>query len=61
MNIFAKDGAQIVPVAKPLVCRKCFELNLKLLKVKMRAKKVVINLWLLYYEYFTNSEFGKIT
>ena len=42
MNIYAKDGAQIVSVAKTLVCRKYFELNLKLFKVKMRAKKVVI-------------------
>ena len=34
--------AQIVSIAQPLVCRKFFELNIKLFKVRMRAKKVVI-------------------
>ena len=29
-------------IAQPLVCRKFFELNIKLFKVRMRAKKVVI-------------------
>ena len=37
MNIFA----QVVPIAT-LVCRKFLELNIKLFKVRMRAKKVVI-------------------
>ena len=37
MNIFA----QVVPIATS-VCRKFLELNIKLFKVRMRAKKVVI-------------------
>ena len=28
--------------AQTLICRKCFELNIKLLNIRMRAKKVVI-------------------
>ena len=42
MNKFSDDGAQIVLIAQPLVSRKYFKLNLKLFKVRMKAKKVVI-------------------
>ena len=42
MNKFSYDGAQIVLIAQPLICRKYFKLNIKLFKVRMRAKKVVI-------------------
>ena len=42
MNIFAWNGAQIVTIAQLLVCRKFFELSVKLFKVRMRAKKEII-------------------
>ena len=42
MNKFSDDGAQIVLIAQPLVSRKYFKLNIKLFKVRMRAKTVVI-------------------
>ena len=42
MNKFSYDGAQIVLIAQPLISRKYFKLNIKLFKVRMRAKKVVI-------------------
>ena len=42
MDILAQDGAQIVTLPKPLIYREYFELNIKLTKVRMKAKKVVI-------------------
>ena len=43
MKIFSWDGAQVVPITQLLVCRNFFELNIKLFKVGMRAKKVGIS------------------
>ena len=43
MKIFSWDGAQVVPITQPLVCRNFFELNIKLFKVGMRAQKVGIS------------------
>lgn len=42
MNKFSDDGAQIVLIANPLVSKKYFKLNIKLFKVRIRAKKVVV-------------------
>ena len=58
MNIFALDGAQIVPIAQPLICRKCFELNIKSFKVRMRAKKVDITFAaIVFFEKFSWNTF----
>ena len=43
MKIFSWDSAQVVPITQLLVCRNFFELNIKLFKVGMRAKKVGIS------------------
>ena len=43
MKIFSWDDAQVVPITQFLVCRNFFELNIKLFKVGMRAKKVGIS------------------
>ena len=41
MNIFAENGAQKVPIAQPLVCRKFFQLKIKFFGVRTRAKKLL--------------------
>ena len=43
MKIFSWDGAQVVPITQLLVCKNFFELNIKLFKVGMGAKKVGIS------------------
>ena len=62
MNIF-----HIVPITHLLVCRKFYELNIKLFKVRMRPKKVVITFVVIVFlvkfswdifTVFTPSEFG---
>ena len=61
--------AQIFPIAQPLVFRKFFELNIKLFKFRMRAKKVVVTfvvmLFFLKFPWdiftvFIPSEFGML-
>ena len=42
IKILGQDGAHIVPMAHPIICKQCEQLNIWLFKVKTKLKKVII-------------------
>ena len=54
MEILAYEGAQIIPMARPFICKQFLQLKIKLFSVSINAKNVVITfVEAVYLEYFS--------
>ena len=54
IKMFAYEGAQIVPMAQPFICKQFLKLKIKLFSVSINAKNVVITfVEAVYLKYFS--------